>query len=800
MNFLLYCGSCSRKGRESMNRQHCKSVIDIRILALLCGLIFQHNLRAAGTVSICDEAHLRTALVGGGLVTFASDGTIPLAGTLIITNATTINAAGHVVTLSGNNAVRVFTINAGKNLSLFNLTIAHGLAAGTNGTAGGIGQGGAVQSTGGTLVASNCQFLANSAVGGNGTNGAGGAAFGGAVCVNNGSLFTTNCQFAGNISSAGNGSDIGTGLGGEGFGGAIESSNGVVVMVNCTFATNQVHGGIAGAVYIGPFYFSSTSGAAHGGAICAAGGFSTNINCQFTGNAGFTPDSPNLGWTHALTGSPVQGGAIFNGTGILKIIGCTFTSNHVTGGSAAYINGLPGSGYGGAIFNGGQLQLSNCVLNLNVALGGRNGSRGGDGEGGALFNGGSAVAASSWFSSNTVRGALGYSDSFQAGSSPSGLGKGGAISSTNSLVLLGCTLSDNEAEGLDGGDYGSYIGAWGPSEGFGGAIYNTGSCRMTNNTLAANQAVSGSTNSTFFAAGGGNAYGGAIANNNGTLVSMNNTFALNNAVFGIGTTNGVAYGGGIFTTNGGVTLMNTLLTNGTFGDNFFGTLVDAGYNLSSDASCNFSAPGGNMIDPKLGPLADYGGPTPTMALLSGSPAIDGGSLSTFPATDQRGRARPFGVASDVGAFESSAPYSILGTITGPAAQYPMNVVAGTTNGPLINGSYAIHGLSASTYVVTPNTANYFFLPVNQMITVGPDQVGVDFNSYNWQTLILEEITNSSAHLIFCVSNAPTFRVFASVDLQQWSPISTNSVGTSNYSSLFIPIGNEPAQFFRAISP
>ncbi len=47
-------------------------------------------------------------------------------------------------------------------------------------------------------------------------------------------------------------------------------------------------------------------------------------------------------------------------------------------------------------------------------------------------------------------------------------------------------------------------------------------------------------------------------------------------------------------------------------------------------------------DPQLGPLAANGGPTLTMALLPGSPAIDAGDDANCPATDQRGVTRPQG--------------------------------------------------------------------------------------------------------------------------------------------------------------
>ena len=86
--------------------------------------------------------------------------------------------------------------------------------------------------------------------------------------------------------------------------------------------------------------------------------------------------------------------------------------------------------------------------------------------------------------------------------------------------------------------------------------------------------------------------------------------------------------------------------------NCLGNITDGGHNLSSDASCAFTAVGSmNNTDPKLGPLADNGGPTLTMALLPGSPAIDAGSAVGAPATDQRGVPRPQGAGVDIGAFE-----------------------------------------------------------------------------------------------------------------------------------------------------
>ena len=116
-------------------------------------------------------------------------------------------------------------------------------------------------------------------------------------------------------------------------------------------------------------------------------------------------------------------------------------------------------------------------------------------------------------------------------------------------------------------------------------------------------------------------------------------------------TNGPSLGGGGIRVSG-AWLVNTLLATNAPGSNCSGTISDAGHNLSSDASGAFTNTGSlNNTDPKLGPLANNGGPTLTMALLAGSPAIDAGDSAAAPATDQRGFPRPAGLAADIGAFE-----------------------------------------------------------------------------------------------------------------------------------------------------
>ena len=96
---------------------------------------------------------------------------------------------------------------------------------------------------------------------------------------------------------------------------------------------------------------------------------------------------------------------------------------------------------------------------------------------------------------------------------------------------------------------------------------------------------------------------------------------------------------------------STLITaNGT--SSCAGTITDGGYNLGfSDSSCP-----GVHTDPVLRPFGIYGGPTKTLALNTGSAAIDQVPVGpSCPATDQRGVKRPTvaGGLCDIGSFESS---------------------------------------------------------------------------------------------------------------------------------------------------
>ncbi len=99
-----------------------------------------------------------------------------------------------------------------------------------------------------------------------------------------------------------------------------------------------------------------------------------------------------------------------------------------------------------------------------------------------------------------------------------------------------------------------------------------------------------------------------------------------------------------------------------------GTITDGGYNLSSDGTCNLATANRSRpnVDPDLGELADNGGPAPTHALLSGSPAVDKGRSFGADA-DQRGLPRP----TDLGPINNArggdgSDINAAGTVVGDA--------------------------------------------------------------------------------------------------------------------------------------
>ena len=187
----------------------------------------------SGLVRICDESSLRLAVEGGGLVTFACDGVITLSQPLVIAADSRIDGAGHAVTLSGNNATRLFLVRNG-NLTLRNLTIANGLAQGSacglGGGGGGAGLGGGIFIDGGAVTITQVTFSGNTARGGSGcapTSSSGVAAPGSAGGSGGGAGLPAdgggNGGAGGAVNTAGATGGLG-GFGGGGGGGAMAAA------------------------------------------------------------------------------------------------------------------------------------------------------------------------------------------------------------------------------------------------------------------------------------------------------------------------------------------------------------------------------------------------------------------------------------------------------------------------------------------------------------------------------------------------------------------------------------------------
>jgi hypothetical protein len=298
----------------------------------------------------------------------------------------------------------------------------------------------------------------------------------------------------------------------------------------------------------------------------------------------------------------------------IKVAAATYTENLTVGvnlkitGATASTTIIDGGGLNTVltIQSGVQVTLSKFTI--------QNGHASQSGSGGGIVNFGTLVMNISAVTGNSA-------DS-----------SGGGIDNVGSLTIDNSTVSGNIVSG---------------SSVSGGGIVNAGSLTLNNTTISGNTASG--TN--------GLASGGGIASN--SFVSIHNSTVADNAA------NGTAgqQGGNIYISTGSTaTIENSIIANSVSGGNCSGALFSSGYNLSSDATCNFNNTGDlNNSDPLLGPLQNNGGPTETMALLSGSPAIDAGNpLGCFDgegrhfSSDQRGLPRPDREDTsgcDMGAYE-----------------------------------------------------------------------------------------------------------------------------------------------------
>jgi len=299
-----------------------------------------------------------------------------------------------------------------------------------------------------------------------------------------------------------------------------------------------------------------------------------------------------IGLNLTITGSAAST-TIVDGGGLNTVVTISSTSAHVSLSKVTIRNGnIAGFHAGGGIDNIGTMMVNKSAITGNTTC-----------FGGGIYNGGTLTVNNSTIKGNSVH-HLGLCRGF-----------GGGIANRGTLTVNNSTVSGNR--GYDA-QYGTV----------GGGIYNGATLTINNSTISGN-GVGGGTNG-YKSQGGGIFNGGTLTINNGTLSG-----------------NGATSGGGIYNP-GAATLQNSIVTNSSSGGNCSGSVTSHGYNLSSDGTCNFDGTGDlNNTDPLLGPLQNNGGPTQTMALLSGSPAIDSGNPSGCTdgqghllKTDQRGAPRP----------------------------------------------------------------------------------------------------------------------------------------------------------------
>ncbi|HEY3412540.1 MAG TPA: choice-of-anchor Q domain-containing protein [Armatimonadota bacterium] len=360
-----------------------------------------------------------------------------------------------------------------------------------------------------------------------------------------------------------------------------------------------------------------------GGGISVRAATLNLTNCVVKGNTTLSTTAPSNG-----------GGIAANGVGVPIAVPATLNLTSCTV-------------FGNSANNGGGIAAANCVLTLDSSTVSTNTASGLDAGtgGGGIFLAGS-ISTGVVRNGSVIVGNTGSAD-------------GGGISVlASTLSVVNSSISGNTCTLNGGGVYSSAISAESltftastisgnaadktlNSKGAGGGVFSAGSCTLVNSTVSGNKAY----------------VGGGIS---GTAIVVSSTIAANSATQG----GGVSASPGTLSLSGSILGGNTAAT----GPDGLGVVVSQGYNIVSNSAALVltGVTTGNLLDvnPQIGPLAGNGGPTYTHALLSGSPAIDAGPLTGFPATDQRGVARPQDGRNtgtprcDMGSYEYVAAFSV----------------------------------------------------------------------------------------------------------------------------------------------
>ena len=370
---------------------------------------------------------------------------------------------------------------------------------------------------------------------------------------------------------------------------------------------------------------------------------------------------------------------------------------------------------GGGIFNAGNLTLDHVVVSYCQSLYTTT-----LGIGAGIYNQGSLTITNSAISYNTA----------------SKLG-GGIYSDINtaSLSLTNTTLDHNMAYDSGGGLYTENPGGLTPgtytldrvsvtdntASGVGGAgLFLTTSANITNSLIANNNA-----NGTPWTKGGGIEI---LESNTGgsapITVTLTNVTITGNTVYGQGggmdvdleqsldsvTLNNLTIsgnqrnsfagpssslgGGGIFTAGvKNIDIENSIIAGNTTtvgGPDCEGAINSLDYNLIQDTtSCTINGMTTHNVtgvSANLDVLADNSGATKTMALLTGSPALNAADNDTCAETDQRGTSRPQGTYCDMGAYEKIVSYTLNAQSTGSQDGWILESGEKTNKGGTMNSA------------------------------------------------------------------------------------------------------------------
>lgn len=352
----------------------------------------------------------------------------------------------------------------------------------------------------------------------------------------------------------------------------------------------------------------------------------------YLNSSGLTASSLTLsgGYAAGAGSHDAYGGALFAASSPIALTHVTLTDNHAVKGGGAIVEVL------------GSLSLSDSTVTGNSC---------GDYGGGILAAAGSLTITNSTISDNTAAQTA-----------------GGISSESNSATLTNVRILDNTAQ-------------------YSGGLFTHADTGMVGASLLAGNSATGAY-----------AVGGALTAEDSNVTFVNTTFyhnpstvqdalSINNynasgaTVTLVNSTvsgDSAGAGGGVVIALGGnLVLHNSVLADNTGLDCYSSadSSVSTAYSLveTANPNCNVAdGVDGNIVgsDPILGPLADNGGESMTMALLSGSPAIDAGSNGLVPMGvnyDQRGAgfARIVGSSVDIGAFEFHDTIFADGFETGP---------------------------------------------------------------------------------------------------------------------------------------